>query len=206
MKKQSKGFSLDALSACWDYLTPAERSSFRRRQIELAGIQGGETVLDVGCGTGVLAVLAKKAVGREGTAAGLDLAPNMIRQARRKAEQAGVEIDFRVASIDAIPYPDSSFDLVTSSMMFHHLPVTIKEKGLAEIHRVLKPTGRFFLCDYASPRLLAAPLMFLLLIWIAPTRYQLLGKLPALIRRSGFERLERKRRGAFLDYTLIYKT
>ena len=57
------------------------------------------------------------------------------------------EIDFRVASVDELPYPDSSFDVVTSTMTFHHLPVPVKERGLREIHRVLKPQGRFFLCD-----------------------------------------------------------
>jgi SAM-dependent methyltransferase len=89
--------------------------------------------------------------------------------------------------------------------MFHHLPVKVKEKALREIHRVLKPEGRLFLYDFAAARTLTSPLMFLLLVWIAPTRYQLLGKLPALIRRCGFEYSERIHRGLFFDGTLSYK-
>jgi ubiquinone/menaquinone biosynthesis C-methylase UbiE len=205
MKKESRGISLNGFSAYYDLLTPAERSRFRRRQITLAGVRPGEAVLDVGCGPGTLTVLAKIAAGREGSVAGIDIAPKMIALAREKARRAGLKIDFRTASIDSLPYPDAAFDLVMSSMMFHHLPVAVKKKGLREIQRVLKPEGRFFLCDFAAPRPLAAPLMFLLLIWMAPTRYQLLGRLPGLIESSGFTRVERTRRGAFLDTYLIWK-
>ena len=147
VNKEDKGISLDRLSAYYDLLTPTDRSRLRRRQITMAGIRPGETVLDVGCGTGSLTFLAKLAVGQSGTVSGIDLAPGMIRLASEKAKRAGLKIDFQAASIDEIPYPDKSFDLVTSSMMFHHLPVKIKEKGLVEIHRVLKPWGRVFISD-----------------------------------------------------------
>ena len=83
-----------------------------------------------------------------------------------KANKAGLDITSRVASIDELPYPDGYFDLVTSSMMFHHLPVETKEKGLREIRRVLQAQGRFFLCDFLTPHPLTAPLMFLLLVWV----------------------------------------
>jgi len=205
MRKEKKGISLNGFSACYDLLTPAECSRLRRRQIELAGVREGEAVLDVGCGPGALTVLAGLAAGRKGSAAGIDLAPRMIERARRKAKRIGLEIDFRVASVDDIPWPDGSFDLVISSMMFHHLPVRIKEAALLEIHRVLKPEGRLFLYDFAVPSPLTFPLMLLLLVWIAPTRYQLLGRLPALIRRCGFVYSEWIHRGIFFNGTLNYK-
>jgi len=205
MKKHHKGISLDGFSEYYDLVTPAERSRFRQKQIELSGIRSGEKVLDVGCGTGALSILAKIAAGEAGEAAGIDIAPNMIARARHKANEAGLDIDFRVASIDELPYPDGYFDLVTSSMMFHHLPVEIKEKGLREIHRVLKAKGRFFLCDFLIPHPLTAPLMFLLLVWVRSTRFQLFGKLLGLIRECGFPTPELIGQGAFLKYYRITK-
>jgi ubiquinone/menaquinone biosynthesis C-methylase UbiE len=206
MKKHYRGISLDRFSKYYDLMTPAERSKFRRKQIELSGIRTGESVLDVGCGTGTLTILAKIAVGESGEVAGIDIAANMISTAQDKASKTGLDIDLRIASVDELPYPDGHFDLVTSSLMFHHLPVDIKAKGLREIHRVLKAKGRFFLCDFLTPHPLTAPLALLLLVWIRPTRYQLFGKLPGLIRECGFTRMELVRTGAFFKYCLIRKT
>jgi ubiquinone/menaquinone biosynthesis C-methylase UbiE len=205
MKRRGRGFSLNGFSPYYDLVTPAEKSRFRRKQIKLSGIHEGERVLDVGCGTGSLSILSRIAVGEKGTAAGIDIAPNMISTARRKAERAGLPIDFRVASVDKLPYPDASFDVVTSTMMFHHLPVRIKEKGLREIHRVLKADGRFFLCDFLTPHPLTAPLTLFLFLWIPSTRYQLFGRLPRLIRECGFASPKCVARGAFLTCYRISK-
>jgi ubiquinone/menaquinone biosynthesis C-methylase UbiE len=198
MKNNDRGLSLEGLARYYDLVTPAERSRFRRKLLELSGIRPGERVLDVGCGTGSLSILTRIAVGDTGEVAGIDIAADMISTARRKAERAGLDIDFRVASVDKLPYPEGFFDVVTSTMMFHHLPVEIKAKGLRGIHRVLKADGRFFICDFLQPSPLAMPLMFLLFVWMPSIRYQLLGKLPNLIRECGFTAPELLRRGVFL--------
>jgi ubiquinone/menaquinone biosynthesis C-methylase UbiE len=82
VKKKNRGISLNRFSSYYDLVTPAERSRFRRKQVTLGGIRSGERVLDVGCGTGSLAILAGIAVGTAGEAAGIDIAPNMIATAR----------------------------------------------------------------------------------------------------------------------------
>ena len=205
MKRHSRGFAPDGFSGYYDLVTPAERSRFRRKQIELSGIRSGEKVLDVGCGTGSLSILSRIAVGENGEAAGIDIAAGMISAARRKADRAGLDIDFRIASIDNLPFPDGSFDVVTSTMMFHHLPVQIKAKGLREIHRVLKADGRFFLCDFCTPHPLAAPFALLLFFWMPAIRYQLFGKLPGLIGECGFAAPRLVRRGALLSSYHIAK-
>jgi demethylmenaquinone methyltransferase/2-methoxy-6-polyprenyl-1,4-benzoquinol methylase/phosphoethanolamine N-methyltransferase len=115
--------------------------------IEQAQLQPGEKVLDVGCGTGGVTIPAKQRVGYNGQVAGIHPAPEMIAVARKKAARTGLEIDFRLGVIESLPFPDASFDVVTSSLMMHHLPHEVQVKGLAEIHRVLKPGGRIFIAD-----------------------------------------------------------
>jgi ubiquinone/menaquinone biosynthesis C-methylase UbiE len=206
MKSQPKGISLDSIANYYDHLTFSEKSKFRRRQIGLMDIHKGEKILEVGCGTGALSLLSKIAVGKSGEVEGIDISPKMISKARQKAKKANLKISYRVASIDELPYSDNYFGLVISSLMFHHLPVKVKRKGLEEIFRVLKDEGRFFLCDFGSPHLLTSPLMYLLLIWTSSTRYQLLGKLPELIRECHFKTIGLKKKGIFLDYYMIKKS
>jgi ubiquinone/menaquinone biosynthesis C-methylase UbiE len=205
MAKETRGVSLDYLSDYYDVLTPAERSRIRQKQIELIGLQEGERVLEVGCGTGVLSFLSKLRVGETGEVAGIDIAPKMIAKAEEKASKAGLDIAFKVASIDELPYPDGYFDVVISSLMLHHLPLAIKRKGLGEVRRVLKDDGRFFLCDFCSPHPLTIIPMYLMMIWRPYTRYQLFGKLPGLIRESGFATIRLLKKGLFLEYYLIEK-
>ena len=193
------------MAGYYDSMTPAEKSRLRQKQIGLAGLREGETVLDVGCGTGVMAVLSKLRTGDKGRVYGIDIAEKMIAAAGKKAEKYGLDIDFRVASIDDLPFPDKYFDVAISSMMFHHLPVEVKESGLKEVRRVLKDDGRFLLSDFGAPNIFMAPLMGLFFIWIGSLRYQLLGKLPALIRNTGFTDIRLVRKGAAIKHYLIKK-
>ena len=123
----------------------------RTLTVEQALLKPGERVLDVGCGTGGVTIPAKMQVGEKGSAAGIDPSPEMIAVARRKASDAGLEIDFRLGVIESLPYPDATFDVVTSSLMMHHLPHDLQVKGLAEIRRVLKPGGRLLIADMMRP-------------------------------------------------------
>jgi ubiquinone/menaquinone biosynthesis C-methylase UbiE len=132
-------------------LTLGQTSRLRTMTIDQAMLMPGERLLDVGCGTGGVTIPAKKRVGQNGPVSGIDPSPEMIAVARRKAERARLEIDFRIGVIESLPYEDGSFDVVTSSLMMHHLPNDVQQKGLAEIYRVLKPGGRILIADAMRP-------------------------------------------------------
>jgi ubiquinone/menaquinone biosynthesis C-methylase UbiE len=123
-----------------------QEPGIRRDTIKAAAIRERESVLDVGCGTGTLTLAAKRRAGG-GQVCGIDAAAEMIEVARGKAAKAGADVEFRVALIEEIPFPDDSFDVVLSSLMLHHLPDELKRKGFAEMRRVLKPGGRLLAVD-----------------------------------------------------------
>jgi ubiquinone/menaquinone biosynthesis C-methylase UbiE len=131
----------------WLLLFGRERA-FRERLVGLAGIQPGESVLDVGCGTGSLAIAAKRRVGPSGAVQGIDASPEMIARARKKAGRAGVEVTFTVGVVEALPCPDGAFDAVLSTLMLHHLPRAARQQCAREMRRVLKPGGRALAVDF----------------------------------------------------------
>lgn len=120
----------------------------RQRTIHLAQLQPGEQVLDVGCGTGTLAIEAAHRVGHTGRVAGVDPGTQQVARAQAKAARHHVSIEFQVGVIEQLPFPDRSFDVVFSTLMLHHLPTPLKRQGLAEIARVLKPGGRLVVADF----------------------------------------------------------
>jgi len=120
----------------------------RQRTANLARMQPGEQVLDVGCGTGTLAMEVQNRVGRAGRVAGVDPGTQQIARARSKAARRHVPIDFQIGMIEQLPFPDQSFDVVFATLMMHHLPASLKRQGLAEIARVLKPGGRLVIADF----------------------------------------------------------
>lgn len=128
-----------------------QEKAFRKNIIRSAAIPSGAAVLDVGCGTGTLALMAKEEVGEQGKVFGIDAAPEMIEVARQKSLQQNGDVNFQQAVIEALPFEDATFDVVLSSLMFHHLPTDLKKKGLAEIYRVLKPNGRLLIVDMGRP-------------------------------------------------------
>lgn len=129
-------------------LTHGKERQLRERFIDLAGLAPGEAVLDVGCGTGTLAIAASRHVGPSGTVCGIDASPPMIARARRKATKAGVVVDFRVTVAESVPFPDGRFDVVLSTLMLHHLPRTTRQQCAKEIKRLLKSGGRVLAVDF----------------------------------------------------------
>ncbi len=168
-----------------DILTLGQAKRLRTMTIENALLKSGESLLDVGCGTGGVTIPGKRRIGHNGKAAGIDPSPEMIAVASRKAGKAGLEIDFRLGVIEALPYPDASFDVVTSSLMMHHLPEDLQVKGLKEIYRVLKPGGRVLIADTMQPRGFLARRLFALLARHHGLKFGIEG-LPEMLRSAGF--------------------
>src|SRR6266700_3667526 len=122
----------------------------RQRTATLARMQPGDAVLDVGCGTGTLAMEVARCVGRAGRVAGVDPGTEQIARARAKAARRNVPIDFQIGVIEQLAFPDQSFDVVLSTLMMHHLPTNLKRQGLSEIARVLKPGGAPVHCRFQA--------------------------------------------------------
>jgi ubiquinone/menaquinone biosynthesis C-methylase UbiE len=131
----------------WLLLLGRERA-FRERLVRLARLETGQSVLDVGCGTGSLAITAKRRVGPAGTVRGVDASPEMIARARRKAHKAGVDVSFTEGVVETLPFPDGEFDAVLSTLMLHHLPGDARRQCALEMRRVLKPGGYVLAVDF----------------------------------------------------------
>lgn len=119
----------------------------RQRLLREAALQPGHRVLDIGCGTGTLAILASRS-SPGSSIAGIDPDEMALTRARRKARRAGVDVRFDAGRAGALPCPDASLDRVLSSFMFHHLSASEKGAMLEEVRRVLKPGGRLHLQDF----------------------------------------------------------
>jgi len=163
----------------------------RALTVDAALLKPGEKVLDVGCGTGGVTIPAKLRVGDKGSAAGIDPAPEMIAVAQKKAARAKLDVDFRVGVIESLPYPDASFDVVTSSLMMHHLPKDLQVKGLVEIRRVLKPGGRLLIADMIRVSASLHDRLFGILT-LHGGQGQRFGikELPELVTAAGFENVQ----------------
>ena len=153
--KETKGLILDGR---WRYdlmgwfvdtfLFRGQWQELRRKTVTLASIQPGEHVLDVGCGTGTLALEVARRAGRAGRVTGIDPSSEQIARARSKAARHNVPVDFQIGVIEHLAFPDQTFDVVLSTLMMHHVPAPLKRQGLAEIARVLKPGGRLVIADF----------------------------------------------------------
>jgi ubiquinone/menaquinone biosynthesis C-methylase UbiE len=127
-----------------------DENQYRAHVLQLAALAPGLAVLDVGCGTGTLAIEAKRLVGEEGRVAGIDASPEMIACANAKASKLGLKIDFVEAPAQDLPFSDASFDAVLSTTVIHCLPEAQRARCFDEMARVLKPDGRLLVVDFGG--------------------------------------------------------
>src|SRR6059058_3734348 len=122
----------------WAHFAPLESvtTPTAARLAKFAGVQSGQRVLDVACGTGVVAITAAR-IGANVT--GLDLTPELLERARENSGVAEVDVDWHEGDVEALPFPDGAFDVVLSQ--FGHMFAPRPEIATREMLRVLKPGG-----------------------------------------------------------------
>jgi ubiquinone/menaquinone biosynthesis C-methylase UbiE len=125
------------------YFVPAIGRPVADDLIEVAGLQPGERVLDVACGTGVVTRLAAERVGPRGSVAGLDVNPSMLAVARAETRAGCGSHHWYEASAEAMPLPDGAYDVVLCQMGLQFIPN--KLAALRDMRRVLAPGGRIHL-------------------------------------------------------------
>jgi ubiquinone/menaquinone biosynthesis C-methylase UbiE len=154
----SGGWRYDLMEWVIDtFLFRGQVRQLRQRTATLARIQPGDAVLDVGCGTGTLALEVAGRVDRAGRVAGIDPGAEQIARARSKAARHNLSIEFQIGMIEQLPFPDQTFDVVLSTFMMHHVPHPLKRQGLVEIVRVLKPGGAPGHCRFHTQEATSVP-------------------------------------------------
>ncbi|MEX2204614.1 MAG: methyltransferase domain-containing protein [Myxococcota bacterium] len=175
------------------------------RLVEQAELAPGQRVLDLGCGTGAGTLKAKRAqAGIE--IVGVDPDPKALARAKRKAERAGLSIEFQEGFGDALPCADARFDRVLSSFMFHHLESEQKPAVLRELLRVLRPGGRLHLVDFGGAGHGLGAFLARLVHREESLRANTEDGLTALMREAGFGAAEQvEQRNSLLGGLVYYR-
>ncbi len=178
----------DALTRFFDpvvRVTTRERR-FKQLLVDQVNLQPGHRVVDVGCGTGTLAMQLKHAC-PEAHVIGLDADPKVLELARAKIGTLNIEIQQGLAW--EIPVEDQRVDRIVSSLVFHHLDRDAKLRTLHAMHRALGPDGELHIADWGQAHGLGMRLAFVtvqLLDGFGTTADSVAGRLPALIAEAGF--------------------
>ena len=181
---------IPALSFRW--LTPLydpllkwvmREETFKRKLIQRANIQPHMNVLDLGCGTGTLTLMLKRAHPQV-QVIGMDGDSEVLTIARDKSRGTDIQWDEGLAS--SLSYPDSTFDRVITSLVIHHLTKEDKRRTFKEIYRVLKPRGELYVLDFGAPHSSFTRFMTIYMRHLEETADNFDGLLPLFITEAGF--------------------
>lgn len=163
--------------------------SLQKRVLKAVTLEPGETLLDVGCGTGTFVVLAKKTYS-DAHITGVDPDESILKIAQNKSKKNNVDVVFVKAGGEKLPFTDRAFDYVVSTLVFHHLPTNMKKQALKEIYRVLKSDGKFLLTDIGKPKNLLWKILLSIESIVEPKEYlkdNVIGNIPTYMKNANFK-------------------
>jgi ubiquinone/menaquinone biosynthesis C-methylase UbiE len=181
---------IPALSFKW--LTPLydpllkwvmREETFKSELIQQANIQPRMKVLDLGCGTGTLTLMLKRA-NPEAEVTGMDGDSQVLDIARDKSRRTDIQWDEGRAS--SLPYPDSIFDRVVTSLVIHHLITDDKRRAFKEIYRVPKPHGQLHVLDFGTPHTSVTRFMTKYMRSLEEVADNFDGRIPLFVTEAGF--------------------
>lgn len=166
-----------------------QEATFRRRMVNCAALAPGQRVLDVGSGTGTLAVMLKQRYPYV-FVNGIDIDPHILTIATHKTAKAQAVLAFQRGAAFRLPYATHGFDLVVSSLVLHHLTTVQKQQTLSELYRVLKPGGRFLIVDFGTPHTSLAAFVSILMRHFGQVADNMSGRLRRMFDETGFAQVE----------------
>lgn len=178
----------------FDFLTPfydtlmkiaMPEEMLKNALLEEAHIQPGQKVLDFGCGTATLTIMAKLKH-PEATIVGLDVDEKILSIARKKIAQLGLDIPINIYSGFNLPFKYEDFDHIISSFVFHHLSTEQKKEILNQMHRILKSDGMLHILDFGNPQTRIAKGVMRLFSLFEPVDDNVRGLIPEYMRDAGF--------------------
>lgn len=159
----------------------------KRKALAIAAIRDGETVLDIGCGTGVFLKMAAKRIS-SARFIGVDPDADALRIAEKRLRKYESIVVLKKGFAEELPIESGSVDVCVSSLAFHHMPDAAKKKAVAEIFRVLRPGGRVLIADFGKAESTSRFIVSILTV-IENTEYlkgNFEGLIPQLLTEAGF--------------------
>ncbi len=207
----TRGRTLDYAAPVYDLLEPLcllnKQAEFDNTLIAALDPQPSHTILDVGCGTGLLCQKISRILDplQGGCITGIDAAGKMIAAAREKRGSAHCR--FEAMAAEHLEFADASFDAVISSLFYHHVPLDLKKQSLSEAFRVLKPGGTLVIADMDTPTSFMGALVSHASRWLfmqPQIGENIRGVLPVLINEAGF--LPPQKIAHYFGYITIFLT